>query len=253
MSRTTHTASRPSSAKRKPPAPPPDGWRPREAAEILCPDAAALYRQGGEALEAAINQDLHRMSARANRYPEIRPDAWLTLQLLDALRGRPDLRLTGRNPYDPLAPRTTVTPDVLRDACQRDNRDQATRRRWVQIDFRDGHVSSGHDLPSTHINDRLPSHLADVRIEASSASPAQPDASAGGADAAGKPKYTHERCKEWLGWRVEDWPKDRPPPTAKECLAAARAHFSGDMPRDPFYELRATVVPEGWQKQGRRG
>ena len=100
---------------------------------------------------------------------------------------------------------------------------------------------------------RSPSHLADVRIEASSASPAQPDASAGGADAAGKPKYTPERCKEWLRWRVEDWPKDRPPPTAAECWAAARAHFSGPIPRDPFYELRKTVVPEGWQKQGRRG
>jgi hypothetical protein len=243
----------PPAKRRQRPMPALDGWRPMEAAEALCPDAAAFYRQGGEALEAAINQDLHRMSARANRYPEIRPDAWLTLQLLDALRGRPDLRLTGRNPYDSLAPRTTVTPDVLRDACQRDNRDHATRRRWVQIDFRDGHVSSSHDLPPTHFNTAQPSSFADARIEASSASPAQPDPSAGGADTAGKPKYTPERCKEWLRWRVEDWPKDKPPPTAKECLAAARAHFSGDIPRDPFYELRATDVPKGWQKQGRRG
>ena len=54
MSRTARAASGPPRAKRKPPAPPPDGWRPMEAAEILCPDAAALYRQGGEALEAAI-------------------------------------------------------------------------------------------------------------------------------------------------------------------------------------------------------
>ena len=112
---------------------PPDGWRPMEAAEALCPDAAALYQRGGEALDAAMGDELHRLSVRANRSPEIRPDAWLTLQLLDALRGRPDLRLTGRNPYDPLAPRTTVPPDVLQDACERDNRDQATRRRWVQI------------------------------------------------------------------------------------------------------------------------
>ncbi len=253
MSRTAPNASQSSRAKRQPPAPPPGGWRPMEAAEALCPDAAALYRQGGEALEAAINQDLHRLSARAYRKPESRPDAWLTLQLLDALRGRLDLRLTGRNPYDPLAPRTPVTADVLQDACQRDNRDQATRRRWVQVDFRDGHISSGHDLPPGHWDDKSPAHWADARIEASSASPAQPDASADGAAAAGTPKYTPERCKEWLGWRVEDWPKDRPPPTAKECLAAARAHFSGDIPRDPFYELRATVVPEGWQKQGRRG
>ncbi len=79
MSRTAHTASRPSRAKRKPPAPPPGGWRPMEAAEILCPAAAALYRQGGEALEAAMGNELHRLSAKANRSPEIRPEAWLTL------------------------------------------------------------------------------------------------------------------------------------------------------------------------------
>ena len=75
MSRIATTASRPSGAKRKPPMPPPGGWRPMEAAEILCPEAVALYRQGGEALEAAISQDQHRLSPRANRSPEIRRDA----------------------------------------------------------------------------------------------------------------------------------------------------------------------------------
>ena len=59
MSRTAHTASRPSRANRKPPVPPPGGWSLMEAADILCPDAAALYRQGGEALEAAIGPELH--------------------------------------------------------------------------------------------------------------------------------------------------------------------------------------------------
>ncbi len=249
----SRTASHPSRAKGKPPAPPPDGWRPKEAADILCPDGAALYRRGGEALEAAITRDLHRLSARANRSPEMRPDVWLTLQLLDALRRRPDLQLTGRNPFSPLAARTAVTADVLRDACERDNGDDAIYRRWVHIDFRDNRISSGRDFPPTHFDQAQPSQLADVLVEACSAAPAQPDPSAGDADAAGKLKYTPERCKEWLRWRVEDWPKDRPPPTAKECLAAARAHFSGDIPRDPFYELRKTVVPEGWQKQGRRG
>ena len=110
MSRTAPTASHPSRAKRKPPAPPPGGWRPMEAADILCPDAAALYRQGGEALEAAISRDLHRLSARANRSPEIRRDAWLTLQLLDALRRRPDLQLTYRSPFDAVAPRADRPP-----------------------------------------------------------------------------------------------------------------------------------------------
>ena len=235
------------------PMPPPGGWRPMEAADILCPAAAALYRQGGEALEAAIGNELHRLSAKAKRSPEIRPDAWLTLQVLDELYRRPDLQLTGRNPLATLEPRIPVPPDVLRDACERNNGDHATFRRWVHINFRDAQVSSGHDVSRTDLSPAQPSGFAEVRIEASSAPPAQPDASAGGADEAGKLKYTPERCRVLLRWRVEDHPEGEPPPTAPECLAVVRAHFSGDIPRDPFYELRKTVVPEGWQKQGRRG
>ena len=253
MSGAPRTASRPLPAEKRPPLPPPDGWRPMEAAKTLCSEQAALYRQGGEALEVAIGRDLHRLSRRANRYPEIRRDAWLTLRLLDALRGRPDLRLTGRNPFSPLAPRTSVTADVLRDACERDNGDDAIYRRWVHIDFRDGEFSSGKDFPPTHFDSAQPARLADVRIEASSAPPAQPEAPVGDADAAGKPKFTPQRCKERLRWRVADHPEGKPPPTARECWAAARAHFAGDIPRDPFYELRKAVVPQAWQKQGRRG
>ena len=81
-----------------------------EAADALCPRRGGALRQGGEALEAAISQDLHRTSTRANRKPEIRPDAWLTAtsgsRTLLALLQRPDLQLTGREPAgDPLAPR----------------------------------------------------------------------------------------------------------------------------------------------------
>ncbi len=253
MSRSAPTGSNPSRTKRKPPVPPPGGWRPMEAAEILCPEAAALYRQGGEALEAAISQDLHRMSARAKRHPELRRDAWLTLQLLDALRRRPDLQLTGRNPYAPLERRTPVTADVLRDACERDNGDDAIHRRWVHIDFRDGRLSSGHDVPPTHFNPAQPQHLADVVVEACSASPARPASSAGGADTEGKPEYTLEGCREWLEARVENWPKGVPPPSGEECLAAAREHFASDIPRDEFRAIRREVVPPEWQKPGPRG
>ncbi len=152
-----------------------------------------------------------------------------------------------------VAPRTALTADVLRDACERNNGDDVIHRRWVLIDFRDGRASIGHDVPPTHTNPAQDSHLADVRVEASSASPVRPDASAGDADAAGKPKYTPERCKEWLRWRVADHPKGEPKPTAAECWEAAKAQFSGPVPRDPFYELRKTVVPEEWQTQGPRG
>ncbi len=253
MSRSAPTGSNPSRTKRKPPVPPPGGWRPMEAAEILCPEAAALYRQGGEALEAAISQDLHRMSARANRHPELRRDAWLTLQLLDVLRRRPDQQLTWRSLHNPSAERAPIQSDIHRDACERDNGDGTAYRRWVHLDFRRDLASTGRDLPSTELDTVLPTHFADVQVEASSASPVRPDASAGDADAAGKPKYTPERCKEWLRWRVADHPKGEPKPTAAECWEAAKAQFSGPVPRDPFYELRKTVVPEEWQTQGPRG
>jgi hypothetical protein len=117
------------------PMPPPVGWTPTKAFDILCPSAAALFKEGGEASESAINQDLHRLSFRVVRYPEVLPDAWRTLQLLDAVRRRPDLRLTGRHPYTMLGYRIAVEPDVLEAACERDNRDEAVRRRWVHIDF----------------------------------------------------------------------------------------------------------------------
>jgi hypothetical protein len=247
MSRTAPTASRPPRTKRTPPVPPPGGWTLMEAAEILCPEAVALYRQGGEALEAAISQDQHRLSPRANRSPEIRRDAWLTLQLLDAVRRHSYLQATGRNPFAPLAPRTPLTADVLRDACERDNGDDAIYRRWVHIDFRDGDFSSSKDFEPV-----LPSRLADVRIEASGASPARPDPSAAGDADEGKPEYTRERGKAWLLWLRADHPAGEPPPTAAECWERAKACFSGTIARDPFYKLRAEVAPE-WTKPGPRG
>ena len=238
MSRTAHSASHPSPARKKPPPapPPPDGWRPMEAAEILYPDAAALHRQGGEGLETAISQDLHRLSARANRSPEIRPDAWLTLRLLDALRGRQDLQLTGRNARDPLAPRTPVTADVLRDACERNNGDLVFHRRWVLVDFRDGRLSSGHDLPPTHFGNPVqPSRLADVRVEASSASPAQPGLPAGEADGTAQPEFTLDRGRQWLVWVRDSFAAEgKPMPPTVACLASAASGFSGRIPRDPF-------------------
>jgi hypothetical protein len=224
-----------------------------EAAAILCPDAAALYRQGDEALEEAISQDQHRLSARAKRSPEIRPDVWLTLQLLDALRGRPDLQLTGRNPFAPLERRTAVTADVLRDACERDNGDHAIHRRWVLIDFRHGRASSGHDVPPTHINPAQDSHLADVRVEASSASPAQPGLPAGETDGTVRPEYTEDRGRQWLTWVRDSFAAEGSPmPPTKPCLAAAAGVFSGHIPRDPFYKLHKEVAGED-HRQGPQG
>jgi hypothetical protein len=69
--------------------------------------------------------------------------------------------------------------------------------------------------------------LADVLIEACSASPARPAPSARGTDTAGKPEYAPEGCREWLDGRVENWPKGVLPPSGEDCLAAALEHFAG--------------------------
>ncbi len=95
--------------------------------------------------------------------------------------------------------------------------------------------------------------MADVLIEACSASPARPAPSARGTDTAGKPEYAPEGCREWLDGRVENWPKGVPPPSGEECLAAAREHFGCDIPRDEFRAIRREVVPSEWLKPGPRG
>jgi hypothetical protein len=248
MNRVSQSAA----ASTQKPVPPAGGWSLMDAADILCPLAAVTYREGGNALEAAVGNELHRLSARAIRHPELRPDAWLTLQLLDALCQRPDLQLTGRNLHDAMAPRSPIQPDILQAACGRDNRADAIFRRWVLLSFREDQAGTGHDVPPTHLNTTSPSHLMDVRVEMSGTM-LQPHLPVDGTEATGKPKYTFERAQEWLRWRVQDWPEGKPPPTATECLREARAHFSGHIPLHKFYVLRKPVVPRDWQKQGHRG
>jgi hypothetical protein len=225
------------------PMPPPVGWTPTEAFDILCPSAATLVKERGEALENAINQDLHRLSFRVICRPEHHLDAWRTLQLLEAVRRRPDLQLTGQNPYAPLASRTAVAPDVLEAACERNNNDQAVLRRWVHIDFRNGRISSGHDVPPTHFDARQAQQLADVRIEACKVSSAQPALLAGETDERPKPEFDKGRGEQWLIWIREDFSaKGQPMPPTNACLAAAKVHFSGPIPRDPFYALHKKVA-----------
>lgn len=67
-----------------------------------------------------------------------------------------------------------------------------------------------------------------------------------------RPVYSPGAGKIWLLARVRDWPKDAPLPSAKIDLEAARKHFEGDVPRDPFRHLRGGVVPPNWRKSGPR-
>jgi hypothetical protein len=238
--------------------PPPVGWRPAKAFDILCPSEAALFKEGGEALESAINQDLHRLSFRVVRYPEVLPDAWRTLQLLDAVRRRPDLQLTGRHPYTTLGHRVAVEPDVLEAACERDNRDQAVRRRWVYIDFCNDRLSSNFDVPQTFMNVQQSQHLDDVRVVAvhvqgaAVALQTDPVASAAGAGEATTLEFSETRLRAWFRLRVDGWPKDRALPTRAECLEAACTYFGCKISRDRLYRIRRGIVPEPWNKRGPR-
>jgi hypothetical protein len=221
-----------------------------QAAEILCPDAVVPYRQGGEALDAAIAKDLHRLRKQAVRDPNTRSDAWLTLQLLDAIRRRPDLQLTGRNRFSHLAPRAPMEFDVLQAACERDNGDETIGRRWVLISFRTDHLSSSRDYPPTYLDDTIPANWADVRIEAASetATPAY----ALGAGHEVKMTYNPARCRAWHLLRIDGWSKDRPPPNRDDCYAAACAYFAGPIDRTEFRKIRNAMVPASWKARGRR-
>jgi hypothetical protein len=229
-----------------------------EAADILCPREARLYREGGPALEAAMDHDLRRLGARPIKAPEFRRDLWLTLQLLAALCRLPGLQLTGR-PYqsDPLAPRHLVQPDVLRAACRQYEGAPTDIGYWMRFDFQHDHARIGFDYPSNHIDRTKASDLVDVRIESTgsgaSAMSIHPDETTDGKDTLTKPEFTEASCRAWFKLREGTWPKDTPPPTTEECLAAARAYFAGTIPRDKFRAIRRKAVSASWRKPGPRG
>jgi hypothetical protein len=250
MSRPTDRVERNSSAAHRKPVPPLDGWRLMEAASILCPRAADLYKEGGEALEIAIGNDLHRLRARANDDVALRPSAWLTLQVLVGLCQHRDLQLTGRSCYNPLAPRVPIPPDKIRAVCTRDNRDSNTIRPWVQLDFRHDSASVGQDVPSHYFDSAQPASLTDVRIEASG--PMMELSIASNLDEGVKPEFSSKLCRAWFVMRVHGWREDRPPPTSAQCLAAAHQYFAGEIPRDLFRAIRGEIVPKSWRKPGPR-
>jgi hypothetical protein len=241
----------------QPPMPPVGGWRLMQAAEILCPREARLYREGGAALEAAMEDELLRLGTRATRMPELRRHLWLTLKLLTALSCRPGLQLTGR-PYqsDPLVPRHSVQPDVLRAACRQDDGAPTDIGYWARFDFQHDHARIGFDYPRDHIDRTKASDLVDVRIESTasgaSAMPIHSDVTSVGKGALTRPEFTEASCRAWFKLRVGTWPKDAPPPTTEECLAAARLHFAGTVSRDKFRAIRRATVPASWKKPGPR-
>jgi hypothetical protein len=240
-----------SPAPTSPPTPPVGGWTLMEAATVLCPRQAALYREGGAELDAAITSNRHRLSRQANREPSLRPHAWLSICLLDQLSQRPDLQLTARSNYDPAAPRLPIEADIVQEASRGDNRNATVIHRWVHFNFDLDHATIGRDLPRNFWDDTTPAARADVRVEP--ADTLTPDhLASSGSSQASKPDYSPKICAAWLRLRVVSWPKDRPPSTEAECHAAAEAYFGIRIPRDPFREIRREAVPDAWYKSGPR-
>jgi hypothetical protein len=101
-------------------------------------------------------------------------------------------------------------------------------------------------------------HLIAVRVEALSstgttlAPPATKLPSASAAAAASKLEYSQVRCRAWFRLRIDGWPRGEPPPSTDACLAAARAHFTGNIGRDEFRAIRRELVPPSWRRPGPR-
>jgi len=256
MSRTTRRANRSEADLSQVPVPPPDGWTLMEAAEALCPDEAELFKQGGAALEAVLRAEMGQW-AKFNL--PLFPDGWLSRRLVAALCKRPDLQLTLRDLTQGIhAPRSSLQHDLLLAAAKADNGHSGERLR-LQFYFHRNAARVVYDLAKRPRN--LPDivELTEVRIEASSgagamiARPMTPESPAIGEGNATKLEFSQARCRAWFRLRIDGWPKDKPPPSGAECLAAARAHFAGSIPRDALRAIRREAVPLEWQKPGPRG
>ncbi len=236
------------------------GWTLTEAFEALCPRQMRLYRHGGAKLWEAAWTVLPPWEAGV---PHPNPDPWRAAQLLAALCERPDLQLTGHDLAKGVgAERFRLPHYLLLAAVRGDTKDFSIKYRpWLALDIRKETARIGCEIVRHHDPDmpeRYPEtvELIAVRVEmndraGSTASPLEaPEA---GARPVAKLEYSPARCRAWLRVRVDGWPEGKPTPSAEECLAAARAHFSGRIARDPFIKVRNAVVPLEWRKSGPRG
>lgn len=233
------------------PMPPKGGWTLLEAADALCPQAAQLFREGGSRLEEAMQAELSDPETSL-----MFPRQWLSPRLVNALCLRPDLQITGRKLADGIhAERVRVPHDLLLAAQVGFNGGQSNEGVWLYLNVATNHARFTFDLPS---NARRTDVLAAARIEATEAEVPSADLPTSSVVAfpdlcsAIRPEYTEQACRAWFMLRVATWPKSEDPPTAEQCLAAARAYFAGSLPRDPFYALRHKCVPASWRQPGKR-
>jgi len=64
-------------------------------------------------------------------------------------------------------------------------------------------------------------------------------------------EYSRKTLAAWFILRVKSWRSDVAPPSEKADYEAACAMF-GEVPRDPFREIRREKTPENWRKPGPR-
>jgi hypothetical protein len=231
------------------PVPPSGGWSLLEAADALCPHEAQLYREGGPTLEAVLRVELCALGIWAKLNPPLYPDGWLSRRFIKALCQRPDLQLTGRDlAKDPQSERFRLAPDLLVAAGQQLDADGG-HGVWLQCQFVPDQVRVGFDRPKTHRNIPDIVDLIGVRIETQVTSTLNVGSSSRSKTssirngAAAKPEFSPALCRDWLIIRVRGWPQNLPPPSAMECLVAARAHFAGAIGRDRFFKIRGLAVP----------
>ena len=242
------------------PMPPADGWTLAEAlTDHLCPLEYLIAERGGAMLERAL-RDFSKVTYDFDPASR-RTGPWLRDCLFRALRERSDLELTGHDLTKGVSvPRTRIPHSLIRAAAFTEGHRPA--QRGLTIAFRADKCIDlyydHHGFEAASEGSVYPAHerLVAVRIEqvrperVEVAHPPEPVIS--GTRPAGKPDYSASRCRGWFKVRVDGWPDSEPPPPLKECLAAARAHFTGPIARDPFAAIRRREVPADWNKSGPR-
>jgi hypothetical protein len=83
---------------------------------------------------------------------------------------------------------------------------------------------------------------------APASAPPEPGPPSGGT----KQAYSPDALAAFFMLRVKTWPKDAPPPTENECIAAVRDYFADPPGRDVIREIRRQKTPESWRKRGPR-
>jgi hypothetical protein len=66
------------------------------------------------------------------------------------------------------------------------------------------------------------------------------------------PTYSVEALRAWYRLRAATWPPGDIPPTERDDIDAARAHFRRDVSREVVRRCRETLAPASWRRPGPR-